>query len=114
MEKHLSKTAELPDCQLPDIRRAAAITGFSAGTLRHWIYGARPAPEGFPMPIKVGGKATRWRLIDLQGWIDGLGAGQTQPSPAADADAKAEPKRERGRRRRPGRPRQAEAAGVRQ
>lgn len=120
MEKPLplskTQTAELPECQLPDIRRAAAITGFSEGTLRHWVYGARPAPAGFPKPVKVGGKAVRWRLIDLQAWIDGLGAGhgQHQPSPEAAPDALTLPIIAPPERRRPGRPRKAEAAGGQQ
>lgn len=97
---------DLPDCQLPDLRLAAAITGFSQGTLRHWIYGSRPAPAGFPRPIKIGGKATRWRLADLQGWIEGLGVGA--PPPQLELGPKPIPIASPERRHRPpgrGRPR---------
>lgn len=104
MEKKQQRVPTVPECQLPDLRLAAAITGFSTGTLRHWIYGSRPAPEGFPRPIKVGGKATRWRLADLQKWIDGLGEGAPQlevgpkPVPVASPERRGRP-RDSARRR---------------
>ncbi|MFP3616132.1 AlpA family phage regulatory protein, partial [Paraburkholderia sp. SIMBA_050] len=44
-----------------------AICGFSRSTL----YEKRKRGE-FPSPVKLGRKATGWKLSDVKAWIDGL------------------------------------------
>lgn len=89
---------------LLDLDAAAASLGLARTTLRRWAYQARPAPAGFPLPVRVG-RLLRYRAADLAAWVNGLPpaheAGQAQPSPS-EATPPA-PQRGRGRpRKNPG------------
>ena len=48
------------------------ITGFRKATIENWIYGRKPAPDGFPKPVKVG-RVWRFKRSDFQQWIEKLG-----------------------------------------
>ena len=79
---------------LLDLYEAAALVGFSSSSVRHWTYGHKPAPTGWPAPVHVG-RNIRYRRADLENWVAGLG------TPAATqlfADStEAAPRRGRGR-----------------
>ena len=47
--------------QLLAIPRVASLLDLAKLTISHWAYGHRPAPEGFPKPIRVG-RQLRCRL----------------------------------------------------
>jgi predicted DNA-binding transcriptional regulator AlpA len=59
------------DMTLVDARYVARVLGISVGAVRHWTYGVRPAPTGWPPPVRVGGRV-RYRLRDLRAYIDDL------------------------------------------
>jgi hypothetical protein len=84
---------------LLDLRQTAGFIGFSYSAVRQWTYGQKPAPAGWPGAVRVSAKATRYRLTDLQRWVEGLGEQQKEvtsgPAP-----------------RRPGRPAKLSARGV--
>ena len=44
-----------------------ALVGIGHTALYRWMHEGR-----FPRPVKVGSRAVRWRLSDVQAWIDGL------------------------------------------
>lgn len=80
------------------LEQAAAFVGFAPETVRKWTYSkttGRTAPTGWPEPIKIGGKAIRWRRSDLENWVSGL---RQEGSENEDLNS---PKS----KRRPGRPR---------
>ena len=54
--------------QLLRLREVRTMIGLSAATIYRNV-----AAGTFPRPVKVGG-ASRWRLSDLQVWLDGLTA----------------------------------------
>jgi excisionase family DNA binding protein len=45
------------------VREAAALTGFSEGTLRHWI------SEGRIPFVRISPRCVRFRQSDIQDWI---------------------------------------------
>lgn len=57
---------------LLDLHQAAALVGFSASSVRHWTYGHKPAPAGWPATVHVG-RNVRYRRADLEDWVAGLG-----------------------------------------
>ncbi len=59
---------------LLDIAQTADFIGFSYSAVRHWTYGTKPAPAGWPAPLKVGGKSRRYRRSDLEAWVLDLGS----------------------------------------
>jgi len=76
------------------IGQAAALVGFAPKTLAKWLYGYRPAPAGWPSPVKAG-RSVRYRRVDIESWVDGLGGpslGVTETIAQA-----ASPPRRRGR-----------------
>ena len=79
--------------QLLNIATVAAILGFSRITVEHWAYGHRPAPDGFPSPVRIG-RQLRYIDAEIGVWIASLRF-QEAPKPPTLASA----------RRRPGRPR---------
>jgi predicted DNA-binding transcriptional regulator AlpA len=92
--------------QLKTLFDIAFKTQFARATIEHWAYGRRPAPAGFPSPIRVG-RQLRYIEEEVDAWISSCAASRTgQPVQvdAARVDA-AIPAR-----RRPGRPRKAEVA----
>lgn len=84
---------------LLDLYEAAALVGFSSSSVRHWTYGHKPAPAGWPATVHVG-RNVRYRRADLENWVAGLG------TPAAANQAvgptESEPRRGRGRPRKLG------------
>ena len=75
------------------IQDVATRLNLSPVTIAHWAYRRKPAPGGFPAPIKIGNRL-RWRPESIDAWLDTL-----QALPAANtADAAAAP-RKRGRAR---------------
>lgn len=82
---------------LLDLRQAAAFLGFSYSAIRQWTYGQKPAPRGWPSAVRVSAKATRYRLADLQGWVDALGEQKQEVTSAP---------------RRPGRPTKISSRGA--
>ena len=56
---------------LLDLESAADAIGIARGTLRRWAYGARPAPAGFPLPVRLG-RLLRYRVADLEAWVISL------------------------------------------
>jgi predicted DNA-binding transcriptional regulator AlpA len=89
---------------LLDIDDVAKLIKLSPATIENWAYGRKPAPAGFPDPIKVG-RLLRYRRADIEVWIGGLGVpGNPAPSGAVAPLLRAKPKRLRGR------PRKMEAA----
>lgn len=57
--------------QLLTSREVAKQLGFADLTLFHWSYGHRPAPAGFPKPIRVG-RQLRYIGEEIDAWIRGL------------------------------------------
>lgn len=92
--------------QLPlllDTEQLARITGFAEQTIRHWANKTRPAPLGWPEPVKVG-RAVRYRTIDIIQWVDG--GCRMQPPGSSQTALENEPPTRRGR----GRPRKGLAS----
>ncbi len=72
---HSSVASHPPLPLLLTLEQAAAYVGFAPETVRKWTYSkttGRTAPAGWPEPIKIGGKAIRWRRSDLENWVSGL------------------------------------------
>lgn len=67
---------------LLDLHQAAALVGFSSSSLRHWTYGHKPAPAGWPATVHVG-RNVRYRRADLEAWVANLGNQATSPPAAA-------------------------------
>jgi len=96
--------------QLKTLFDIAFKTQFARATIEHWAYGRRPAPAGFPSPIRVG-RHLRYIEEEVDAWITSRAAarpGQEQATQLKDtATASSTPGR-----RRPGRPKKAEAAAT--
>lgn len=80
---------------LLDLYEAAELVGFSFSAVRHWTYGQKPAPAGWPATVHVG-RNVRYRRGDLEAWVAGLGTESSAPEMALHAE---EPRRGRGRPR---------------
>ena len=64
--------------RLLTISDIAQRVSFSSATVKHWAYRRRPAPAGFPRPIRVG-RSLRWPDADIDAWIASLaGIDETQ------------------------------------
>jgi predicted DNA-binding transcriptional regulator AlpA len=74
---------------LIDVTEVASLLGVGPSTVKKWSCGAKPAPPGFPRPVKLGAR-TVWRARDIEEWVESLGKPEQPPMPA---------------RRGPGRPR---------
>jgi excisionase family DNA binding protein len=48
------------------VREAAGLTGFSEGTLRHWI-----SQQRIPF-VRISRRCVRLRVRDVEAWISGL------------------------------------------
>lgn len=69
------------------IDQAAALVGFAPTTISKWLYGYRPAPAGWPSPVKAG-RSVRYRRVDIESWVEGLvgrGASLATRNPPVDA-----------------------------
>jgi predicted DNA-binding transcriptional regulator AlpA len=60
------------DSLLLDFKEVARLIAFSPATVANWGYRRKPAPQGFPQPVKIG-RILRYRRKDIEGWIAGLG-----------------------------------------
>ncbi|WP_170285812.1 hypothetical protein [Propionivibrio limicola] len=84
------------------LRICAQFLGLSYSHIRKITYDQRPAPAGWPAPVRVGGKVGYLRH-DLERWLDSLSSAADQVSacPGAPAQQAAEtpPPRRRGRPR---------------
>ena len=60
------------DSLLLDFDEVARLIVFSPATVANWAYRRKPAPQGFPQPIKVG-RILRYRRTDIEGWVASLG-----------------------------------------
>jgi excisionase family DNA binding protein len=70
MEKPLGRgRASLVDSEkiLLTVRDVAALTGFSVGTLYHWISQRRDIPY-----IRISARCVRFRRSDIEAWISGM------------------------------------------
>lgn len=50
------------------IKDVAALISFSSATVTNWAYGRKPAPPGFPKPVKIG-RNLRYRRSDIEAWV---------------------------------------------
>ncbi|MBU6405423.1 MAG: AlpA family phage regulatory protein [Alphaproteobacteria bacterium] len=67
--------------RLLTISDIAQRVSFSKATVKHWAYRRRPAPAGFPNPIRVG-RSLRWPDLEIDAWIASLaGIDQKQEEP---------------------------------
>lgn len=80
---------------LLDTMRLAEITGFAEQTIRHWANNVRPAPSGWPMPVKIG-RNVRYRTADLIAWIN-AGCRPLAAKAESVIEVQLSPKRGRGR-----------------
>lgn len=86
------------DSLLLDFDAVARLIVFSPATVANWAYRRKPAPQGFPAPVKVG-RILRYRRSDIEGWIARLGmATLVEPNSDVNSDS-ASVKRPRGRPR---------------
>jgi predicted DNA-binding transcriptional regulator AlpA len=53
------------------IQDVADRLALSPVTIAHWAYRRKPAPPGFPAPIKIGSRL-RWRPEAIDAWLDSL------------------------------------------
>lgn len=80
------------------IPQAAERIQMSRTTVKHWAYRRRPAPPGFPDPVRVN-RSLRYIAQDLDKWIDSLRANvDRRPVLLPECDARLNPRR-RGRPR---------------
>ena len=56
--------------RLMTVKDVAAAVSLSKATIYN-----RLSDKTFPRPVKVGGKAVRWRQSDIEAWIEGLSTG---------------------------------------
>lgn len=61
------------DSLLLNFEEVARLIVFSPATVANWAYRRKPAPQGFPQPIKIG-RILRYRRMDIEVWIANLGA----------------------------------------
>lgn len=74
------------DSLLLNFDEVARLIVFSPVTVANWAYRRKPAPQGFPHPVKVG-RILRYRRSDIEGWIAGLGVTElVAPSPTSSSD----------------------------
>ena len=88
------------------LRVCAQALGLSYSHVRKITYLQRPAPAGWPAPVKIGGKVGYLRA-DLERWLDSL----SHPNP--DVESATFELTEQPAPRRRGRPRKNESASAR-
>jgi predicted DNA-binding transcriptional regulator AlpA len=57
--------------QLIDSIKVGEKIAFSSSTVLNWAYGRKPAPPGFPPPVKVSNRLL-WVESDVDEWIDSM------------------------------------------
>lgn len=90
------------DSLLLSLEEVARLIVFSKATVENWSYRRKPAPRGFPQPIKVG-RILRYRRADIERWIAGLGV--TAPVTPGTTESDLTSDLPRPKRRARGRPR---------
>ena len=50
--------------RLIPVREAAQLCGISRATIYRWV-----AENRFPSPVRIGGRAVRWRINEVTDWI---------------------------------------------
>lgn len=83
----------------------------SVSTVRNWAYKRKPAPAGFPAPVKVG-RMLRYRTADIENYVASIGGDAMPPAaelampcagqPVQEETVTVVPKRPRGRPRKHG------------
>ena len=78
----------------------AQVISFREATIQNWAYCRKPAPPGFPLPIRVG-RLLRYRSADLEDWVEAQAGGNPnhQKSDSNFQESQEKPKRLRGRPR---------------
>jgi excisionase family DNA binding protein len=71
---------------LLNTRELAALTGFSEGTLRHWV-----SEKRVPV-VRFSARCVRFRLSDIQDWLAGKVVGPDGPTGARTSGARAKKK----------------------
>lgn len=71
--------APTPRAALLTIADAAAVIGFSRASVTRWTYFVESRPAGWPEAVRVGAKAIRYRLSDLERFVAGLPPASAQP-----------------------------------
>lgn len=79
--------------KLLTIELVALATCLSEVTIRHWAYGHRAPPAGFPKPIRVG-RQIRFVEEEFNDWVDAI-----RGKPETSAPTVASNERRRGRPR---------------
>lgn len=69
---------------------------FAKATILNWAYGRKPAPPGFPAPVKVSNKLV-WVESDVDDWIQSMSSSIDAQQPETLKEAAAMVKRGRGR-----------------
>jgi predicted DNA-binding transcriptional regulator AlpA len=82
--------------QLLAIPRVASLLDLAKLTISHWAYGHRPAPEGFPKPIRVG-RQLRYVEQEIGDWIRSQRGEPIAPDSEQPTDIASVTRRRRGR-----------------
>lgn len=73
--------------KLLTIELVALATCLSEVTIRHWAYGHRAPPAGFPKPIRVG-RQIRFVEEEFNEWINAIRGAHDTPKPYVAPSAK--------------------------
>lgn len=73
--------------KLLTIELIALATCLSEVTVRHWAYGHRAPPPGFPKPIRVG-RQIRFVEEEFNDWIDAIRGKPETPAPTVASSEK--------------------------
>lgn len=82
--------------QLLAIPRVASLLDLAKLTVSHWAYGHRPAPDGFPKPVRVG-RQLRYVEQEIVDWIRQQRGEAIVPQPVAPDRSTPQARRGRGR-----------------
>jgi predicted DNA-binding transcriptional regulator AlpA len=74
------------------IEEVALLLVLSEATVRHWSYGHRPPPKGFPRPIRIG-RQLRYVAADLDAWISGICTAEATVAPEETAKKRGRPRK---------------------
>jgi predicted DNA-binding transcriptional regulator AlpA len=66
--------AKAAACQLLTVRDISALLKIHTGTIWRLSALAEAGHGDFPKPLRLGGKTVRWRLLDVQAYLDRLQA----------------------------------------
>jgi len=60
--------SELGDAALINVKTVCAATGFKSATSIYQLL-----DKGFPQPIRLSSRCTRWRVRDVRAWLEAQG-----------------------------------------